>query len=413
MQAAVVGLIALLFLLVVRGAVRRRGLVRRLHSIAARLEPDGLGAGDAKGVEGALAQVERAVQDRAAAHGEAADTAGRLGAALDHVREGVMVWDDHGRLVFANREASAFPGGRHGEALAEQALSSLVQSALAGRAGSQTLDLFGPPRRTLVLTTAPLDDERRTIGAVAVIEDVSERRRLEAVRRDFVANISHELKTPVGALGLLAETLAGERDRAVVDRLSKRMHEEALRVGRIIEDLLDLSRIEAEESPAREPVPVHLVVAQAVERIRPMAEHHGIALDVDDPPRRLTVVGDRRQLVAAVHSLLENAVKYSDAGSSVEVRVSSDGQQVDLVVRDHGIGIPARDLERIFERFYRVDRARSRDTGGTGLGLSIVRHVAGNHGGEVTVESQEGEGSIFTLRLPAGPRAVTLNAKAG
>jgi two-component system sensor histidine kinase SenX3 len=412
MQAAVVGLAALVLVLLVRGWVRRRGLVRRLASIAARLEPGGT-IGDVKGVEGALAQLERAVQDRSAAHGEAADTAGRLGASLDHVREGVMVWDDQGRLVYANHNASAFPGGRQGEALAEQALSSLVQSALAGRGGEQTLDLFGPPRRTLVLTTAPLDDERRTIGAVAVIEDVSERRRLEAVRRDFVANISHELKTPVGALGLLAETLAGERDRAVTERLSKRMHEEALRVGRIIEDLLDLSRIEAEEAPAREPVPLHIVVAQAVERVRPLAEHRGIALDVDDPPRRLTVLGDRRQLVSAVHNLLENAVKYSDAGSSVELRVTSDGQQVELVVRDHGIGIPARDLERVFERFYRVDRARSRDTGGTGLGLSIVRHVARNHGGDVALESQEGVGSVFTLRLPAGPRAVTLSAKAG
>ena len=413
-QAVAAGLALLFVTVVVRGGLRRRALARRLSAIATRLETIGPGeVHEGRGVEGAVARLDRAVDDRAAAHAEAAEASARLAAALDHVEVGVMVWDDHGKLVFANHGTQAFPGGRHGEALAEQALSSMVQSALAGRADTQTLDLFGPPRRTLVLTTAPLDDERRTIGAVAVIEDVSGRRRLEAVRRDFVANISHELKTPVGALGLLAETLAGERDRTVADRLSKRMHEEALRVGRIIEDLLDLSRIEAEEAPAREPVPVHLVVAQAAERVRPMAEHRGITMETDDPPRRLTVLGDRRQLVSAVHNLLENAVKYSDTGSSVELRVVYEGEQVELVVRDHGIGIPARDLERIFERFYRVDRARARDTGGTGLGLSIVRHVAANHGGEVTVESQEGEGSVFTLRLPAGPRAVTISAKAG
>jgi two-component system sensor histidine kinase SenX3 len=413
-QAAAAVLALLSVVVLVRGGLRRRALARRLAAVATRLEAMGPGeVHEGHGVEGAVARLDRAVDERLAAHTEATEASARLAAALDHVEVGVMVWDDHGRLVFANHGTTTFPGGRHGEALADQALSAMVQRALAGQGDTQTLDLFGPPRRTLVLTTAPLDDERRSIGAVAVIEDVSGRRRLEAVRRDFVANISHELKTPVGALGLLAETLAGERDRAVVERLSTRMHEEALRVGRIIEDLLDLSRIEAEETPAREPVPVHLMVAQAAERVRSLADHRGIALDTDDPPRRLTVLGDRRQLVSAVHNLLENAVKYSDAGSSVELRVVHEDDQVQLVVRDSGIGIPGRDLERIFERFYRVDRARSRDTGGTGLGLAIVRHVAANHGGEVTVESQEGEGSVFTLRLPAGPRAVTISAKAG
>jgi two-component system sensor histidine kinase SenX3 len=180
-------------------------------------------------------------------------------------------------------------------------------------------------------------------------------------------------------------------------------------VARIIEDLLDLSRIEAEESPVREPVPVHLVVAEAVERVRPVAEVHGVVVDVAEPSRRLVVSGDRRQLVSALFNLLENAVKYSEPGGRVELRARSDGARVELAVRDEGIGIPARDLERIFERFYRVDRARSRQTGGTGLGLAIVRHVATNHGGEVTVESREGEGSVFRLVLPlaGGPVAVS------
>jgi two-component system sensor histidine kinase SenX3 len=218
----------------------------------------------------------------------------------------------------------------------------------------------------------------------------------------------------VGALGLLAETLGAEDDPDVVRRLAARMQLESQRVARIIDDLLDLSRIESEEAPLREPVPVHLVLAQAVERIRPAADHRGIGIDAAEPPPRLTVLGDRRQLVSALYNLLENAVKYSDEGSDVQVRARTDGVSVELSVRDRGIGIPGRDLERIFERFYRVDHSRGRDTGGTGLGLAIVRHVAANHRGEVLVESHEGEGSTFTLRLPAGPGPVAVTeAEAG
>jgi two-component system sensor histidine kinase SenX3 len=163
----------------------------------------------------------------------------------------------------------------------------------------------------------------------------------------------------------------------------------------------------------RDDVPVHVVTAEAVDRLRPAAEQQGITIEVEDPPQRLTVAGDRRQLVTAVYNLLENAVKYSDDGSRVEVQARTDGRWVDLDVRDHGIGIPRRDLERVFERFYRVDRARSRETGGTGLGLAIVRHVASNHAGEVQVESAEGEGSTFTLRLPVGSGPVAVTAEAG
>ncbi|HVF33578.1 MAG TPA: ATP-binding protein, partial [Acidimicrobiales bacterium] len=144
------------------------------------------------------------------------------------------------------------------------------------------------------------------------------------------------------------------------------------------------------------------------ERVRGVADHRGIRLAVHEPPRRLAVLGDRRQLVSAVHSLVENAVTYSDDGADVVLDTRTNGTWVEITVSDTGIGIPQRDLERIFERFYRVDRARARDTGGTGLGLAIVRHVAGNHGGEVRVQSQEGRGSTFTLRLPAGPGPVAL-----
>jgi two-component system sensor histidine kinase SenX3 len=248
---------------------------------------------------------------------------------------------------------------------------------------------------------------------LVVVEDTSERRRLENVRRDFVANISHELKTPVGALALLAETLLDEDEPDVVKRLAERLANEAFRVGNTIDDLLELSRLEVATGLANDKVPVAHFVGDAADRVRPAAEQRGISIEVGGMPARLTVVGDRRQLVSAVTNLLDNAVKYSEPGSSVDVAARTDGAWVDVTVGDRGIGIPRRDLERIFERFYRVDRARSRETGGTGLGLAIVRHVASNHRGEVRVESREGVGSTFTLRLPAGPGPVAVSREAG
>jgi two-component system sensor histidine kinase SenX3 len=349
-----------------------------------------------------LGLIEQAAERLAGRVANAEGAASRLVAALGHVALGVVVCDPQGAVVYRNSQAAAFVGARHGEALAERALAQLLTGALAGKAAEETIELFSPPRRILIIRAAPLSENGTVLGAVAIIEDITERRRLEAVRRDFVANISHELKTPVGALSLVAETLEEEDDPEVIARLSRRMRAEAERLSRIIEDLLDLSRIEAEESPRRDPVPVHLVAAQAVERVRPVADHRGIQLDFAEPPHHLVVLGDRRQLISAVYNLLDNAIKYSENDSSVELSVVLDHGSVEIAVADHGIGIPARDLERIFERFYRVDRARSRDTGGTGLGLAIVRHVAGNHGGDVRVESREGEGSTFVLRLPAG-----------
>jgi two-component system sensor histidine kinase SenX3 len=209
------------------------------------------------------------------------------------------------------------------------------------------------------------------------------------------------LKTPVGALGLVAETIEEEEDPEVIRRLSRRMKAEAERLARIIEDLLDLSRIEADENPERDPLEVPRLVALAVERAHPVADSRDIQVHITEQSTPPAVLGDQRQLVSAVHNLVENAVKYSDPGSEVAVEIGQgeDGF-AEIAVIDHGLGIPSRDLERIFERFYRVDRARSRDTGGTGLGLSIVRHVVTNHGGDVTVQSREGEGSTFMLRLP-------------
>jgi two-component system sensor histidine kinase SenX3 len=382
----------------------RRALVRRVSNLALRLE-EHPPASESRFLEKNLTRLDRAVDSSVLARGEATTEAGRLAQALETIPQGVVLCDDNGDVTYRNKAATMFSSARHGDALVGAAIEEMLHRSLDGSGDTRTLDLFGPPRRTLVVTATPLDDDRRTVGALAIIDDVSERRRLEAIRRDFVANISHELKTPIGALGLLAETLLTEDDPEIGRRLAERMLTEAFRVGRTIDDLLALSRIEAEEAPTREPVPVHLVVAEAVERMRPAAEQQGIEVHVAEPRRNITMLGDRRQLVSAIYNLLDNAVKYSDAGSTVDVRVSvtADGARVAIEVEDHGIGIPTRDHERIFERFYRVDRGRSRDTGGTGLGLAIVRHVASNHGGEVRLASREGAGSTFTLVLPSGP----------
>jgi len=247
---------------------------------------------------------------------------------------------------------------------------------------------------------APLRD-----GHVAlVVEDVTEARRVEAVRRDFVANVSHELKTPVGAMQLLAEALLGASEEPqAVRRFADRVHHEAGRLGRLVQELLDLSRLQgADPLPDPEPVALDEVLAEAVDRSRTTAAARGIDV-VRGGLGGQWVLGSESQLVTAVGNLVENAVAYSPDHTRVALAVRPAGAQVEVSVTDQGIGIAEKDLERVFERFYRSDPARSRATGGTGLGLAIVKHVATNHGGEVLVWSVEGSGSTFTLRLPAAP----------
>jgi two-component system, OmpR family, sensor histidine kinase SenX3 len=325
----------------------------------------------------------------------------RLSAALYAVPDGVMVVGRGGQVLVCNAAATRFSGARHSDAVAEQAIGELLDQALLGQPAERELILFGPPRQTLHLRAFPLPQDGSPSGAVAFVRDVTEARRIESMRRDFVANVSHELRTPIGALVALAETIAAGTDGEVTGRLAERMVSESERLARIVEDLLDLSIVEAQERAGREPLPVTALVADAVDQVRMAAEAAGISIDVSNVPANLRVECDRRQVVSAIYNLLDNAVKYSEPGQPVEVTAEIVGDRCAIAVRDHGIGIPSRDLERVFERFYRVDRARSRQTGGTGLGLAIVRHVAQNHGGEVTVESHEGEGTTFTLRLPA------------
>ena len=319
----------------------------------------------------------------------------RLRRALDALPIGVVLADRSGQTLVENVAAKTFHG--HTAVLVSEAVERHVRRAVRGLASGQLVEFIGPPLTVLAIDATPLEDG----GALVTVDDVSERARLDAVRTDFVANISHELKTPVGALAVLAEALVDVDDPEVARRLADKMVEEAHRASRTIDDLLELSRTELGGAAAKDVVAVNEVIDDAVERSRPAAERHSIKVRVCHGDGDLDVVGSSRQLVSAVANLIDNAVKYSDAGCEVVVESRRANAHVEIVVTDTGTGIPARDIDRIFERFYRVDRARDRATGGTGLGLSIVRHVATNHAGEVTVVSREGEGSVFTMRLPA------------
>ncbi len=330
------------------------------------------------------------------------DTMPEVRAALDSLSVGVVVASSSGDIIFRNTLARGLTGAVHSDVLVDEAVDVHLRGALDGHTRRQVLDLFGPPRKVVAVSATPLS----TGGAIAMIEDITERSLVDAVRTDFVANISHELKTPVGALAVLAEALSAEDDLEVIHRLSGKMVDEALRVGRTIDDLLELSRIELGGEAVKDAVSVSMVIAEAVDRARPLSERRAIEVQSIEASDRMKVLGDRRQLVSALGNLVENAVKYSERGSKVEVSAHTDGTWVRFSVRDYGLGIPTRDMDRIFERFYRVDRARSRETGGTGLGLAIVRHVATNHGGEVSVSSVEGEGSTFVLKVPAAPGLV-------
>lgn len=257
--------------------------------------------------------------------------------------------------------------------------------------------LAGSDRLVFDVIVAPLSGGR----VLVLAEDTTASRRLEEVRRDFVANVSHELKTPVGALSLLAETISDAADDpATVRRFSQQMRTEAARLSLLVADIIDLSRLQAPDTEtALVELAVGAVIGEAVDRVQVQAASHGSKIVVG-PDNGLRVYGDHALLVTALRNLLDNALRYSPEGSSVRVGVRSRDGVVEIAVVDQGIGIAPSDVERVFERFYRVDPARSRETGGTGLGLSIVKHVAGRHGGDVRLWSAPGRGSTFTLRIP-------------
>ena len=257
---------------------------------------------------------------------------------------------------------------------------------------------IGTGKRELKVSVSPLDNE----GMVLVlISDESEARRIDAVRRDFVANVSHELKTPIGALGLLSEAILGAKDQPdAVVRFATRMQNEAKRLTELVQEIIDLSRLQSSD-PLQKALEVEIsdVVREAVDQAQFSSEQRGITLEIGEI-EDATVIGDREQLITAVHNLVENAVNYSPENTKVSIVTRRNADLIEVAVTDQGIGIAESEQNRIFERFYRVDPARSRLTGGTGLGLSIVKHVAMNHGGDVKVWSKVGVGSTFTLQLP-------------
>ncbi|NHC15010.1 sensor histidine kinase [Motilibacter deserti] len=326
-----------------------------------------------------------------------------LAAVLDVLRSSTILLDRRDDVVRASPAAYAF-GLVRGESLSSPELLKLARDVRRdGETRQVDLELprgpLGRERLAVTARVARLED-----GVVLLlVEDRTEARRVDAVRRDFVANVSHELKTPVGALILLAEAVQGASDDPeAVRRFSARMQVEATRLSQLVQELLDLSRLQSHDPLAQaRRVDLDDVVIEAVDLCHTAADAKKIQL-VTGGEAGLHVLGDAPQLVMAVRNLVDNAVSYSPEGTRVAVTTRRCDSLVELTVTDQGIGIPERDLERIFERFYRVDQARSRSTGGTGLGLSIVKHVANNHGGDVRVWSEEGSGSTFTIRLPCG-----------
>lgn len=309
------------------------------------------------------------------------------------------------RVVRASAAARAHrivSGDRVVNAVAHRLLSDV---AADGESRDIDLELPAP---TLGRGPVPLRMRAVPLGVrhlLLLTEDRAEARRVEAARRDFVVNASHELKTPVGALALLGDAVAeAADDPEAVKRFAERIQVESERLAALVRDILELSRVQSEGAfESAEEVDVAAVVAEAVDRSRTTASACGIT--IESSGQGATVLGDHRMLVTAVRNLLDNAVTYSEPGTRVAVATSVDREAgtVDVAVVDQGIGIPASAQARVFERFYRVDPARARDTGGTGLGLSIVKHVVADHGGEVTLWSEPGHGSTFTIRLPLPP----------
>jgi len=330
-----------------------------------------------------------------------------IASVLSVLSSSAVVLDSNDRVLRASAAARAF-GLVKGDRLMVTELAALARQVRRDgeiREGEFEVPVprLGGRTTSFAVRVAPLGAAIGGGGLVLLLaEDQTESRRVDEVKRDFVANTSHELKTPVGALALLAETIEDAADDAeAVRRFASKMRQEAQRLTNLVQDLITLSRIQAVE-PVPDPrlVALDTVVAEAVDRCRMRANARGITL-ASVGSRGLSVLGDEDLLVTALRNLLENAVAYSPEKTRVVITISKTPEgHAELSVADQGIGIPERDLERIFERFYRVDPARSRATGGTGLGLAIVKHVMAAHNGKVTVRSVEGDGSTFTLYIP-------------
>jgi two-component system sensor histidine kinase SenX3 len=334
---------------------------------------------------------------------EARRRAAFVESAVEGSTEGVLALGPDFDVLLATGAARRILEGSRGTAAAVARVRRLAQDVMEAGEPSETRFEVATPEVRVFEAAAEAVSTDAGPGVTIQITDVTEHERVEAIRRDFVANVSHELKTPVGALVVLAEALDGAETDDLRRRLTARMQSESRRVAALVDDILDLSLVES-EAPEMEPVDMVDVVREASQRVAVVAADAGMDIVVGSPDGPIVISGDPRQLVSAVANLLDNAVKYSafrrDPDACVWIRVFTSGPTVVVEVEDKGVGIPERHRARIFERFYRVDRARSRSQGGTGLGLAIVRHVALNHGGTVEVESTPGVGSTFRIVLP-------------
>jgi two-component system sensor histidine kinase SenX3 len=312
----------------------------------------------------------------------------------------VILVDVDGRIAFAS--AAVIPYNLVGrERVRSSRLRRLITDVReSGQPQQMSYDrarVEGAERDEFRVYAAPLPEQH----VLLTLEDVSEERRLDKVRRDFVANVSHELKTPVSALSLLAEAVQeASDDPDAVRNFTERMKVEAQRLATLVNDLLDLSMLQGEGLKAVDPIAITDITTAVIDAVHLLAYSRGITIEAN-VDESIVVFGEKSQLVMALRNLMTNAVGYSPEHSTIELIAAHNGEVVEISVRDHGEGIPEAEQPRIFERFYRVDPARSRATGGTGLGLAIVKHVCENHGGDCTVISAAGEGAMFTMRLPA------------
>jgi len=355
---------------------------------------------------------------------------------LSSLQDGVLVVDSEGRLRFLNAAALQMFNVRIEDVLGAQVLEALpsfgiesaVRAALReGKMSEREVHLYAPRMREVLMRVAPVRRAGvpfgvgQTSGAVAILQDLTEMRRLERVRRDFVANASHELRTPISTIRAMAETiLDAPEDTALVSRFLPQLVSEAERLSRLVGDLLALAHAEAPMETPHQPVDLVTVVYDTIQQLKHKAiqSHVEIGCQFQNGySERACVTGDAASLGQVVFNLVDNALSYTPAGGTITLQIANGDRvaqsseepdaendshkSISLAVSDSGIGIPSADLSRIFERFYRVDKARSRAQGGTGLGLAIVKNIVENHGGHVEAESEEGKGTTFTVTLPA------------
>ncbi len=327
-----------------------------------------------------------------------------LSTTLRSLRSGAMIIDSSDQVLQASKPALSL-GLIVDNQVAEHVLVDLIHQVRRDgqpRRTELSHTMIGQPARQLIIRVISLNEQL----VLVLIEDRTREIMVEAVRRDFVANVSHELMTPVGAVQLLAEAIEDATDDPeAVRRFAQKLQVESDRLITLVKQIIELSRLQG-DAQVKEPEEVHVdqIITRVLDAHYLDAEAKDIEISVSGPDR-LLVPGNLDQLSAAVGNLVANAVAYSPAGTKVALTTGTRGQTVEISVSDHGIGIPESDLDRVFERFYRVDPARTRSTGGTGLGLSIVKHVAASHGGQVKVWSVEGQGSTFTLSLPGLDRS--------